>query len=371
MLIILILKQFDKEADSVESAIANAFPILPVVLTTHGVSAANNLYWPEIYTNLSIADPNNKNPFFDTPSPKVFGNVSPMDPQLFMRINDFADELLKGERSGKYSPIEYAQWIEDFAEAADKHLAAAKINLKGNQKPEFRRMAVDVAIAAGLGRFFGAKFRAGVLFGIFRQSADRNALELSVKTYQKARNFWIELTEVAKDIYKHDITVGELDVIRGHWLDRLPAIDEDIDFMKKILERTPASETAQQEIIRTAIKEALGRPERPAVACYHKQPEYFKTGESLELEISVEKTIGSILLYYRHVNQAERYKSAEMKLTGKSYRAAIPADYTDTQYPLQYYFELKDTEDAVKTAWLYPGFSGSLTNQPYFVVRRS
>ena len=37
-----------------------------------------------------------------------------MDPQLFLRINDFAEELLKGERSGKYSPIEYAQWIEDL-----------------------------------------------------------------------------------------------------------------------------------------------------------------------------------------------------------------------------------------------------------------
>ncbi len=129
-----LVKQFGAGAEAVEAALANAFTILPIVLTAHGVSAANNLYWPEIYTNLSIPDPNNKNPYFDTPSPKVFGNVSPMDPQLFMRINDFADELLKGKRSGKYSPIEYAQWIEDFAEAADKHLAIAKAKSKGKQK---------------------------------------------------------------------------------------------------------------------------------------------------------------------------------------------------------------------------------------------
>ena len=235
-----LVKQFGAGAEAIEQALANAFHILPIVLTAHGVSAANNLYWPEIYTNLSIPDPNNKNPYFDTPSPKVFGNVSPMDPQLFMRINDFADELLKGKRSGKYSPIEYAQWIEDFADAANKHLAGAKAKSKGKQKPEFRRMAVDVAIAAGLGRFFGAKFRSGVLFAIFEQSGDRTALELSLKTYQKARDFWIELANTAKDIYKHDITVGEMDVIRGHWLDRLPAIDEDIDFMGKILEQTPS-----------------------------------------------------------------------------------------------------------------------------------
>ena len=62
-----------------------------------------------------------------------------------------------------------------------------------------------------------------------------------------------------------------------------------------------------------------------------------------------------------HVNHAERYNSVEMRMTGKSYRIRIPADYTNTQYPLQYYFELKETP---AMAWLYPGFSADLTNQP-------
>ncbi|MEJ2614640.1 MAG: hypothetical protein P8Z35_06765, partial [Ignavibacteriaceae bacterium] len=362
-----LVKQFGKGVEAVELALANAFPILPVVLTSHGVSAANNLYWPEIYTNLSIADPNNKNPFFDTPSPKVFGNVSPMDPQLFLSINDFADELLKGYYSGKYTPIEYAQWIEDYAEAASEQLAIAERKSKEKQKPEFRRMAIDVAIAAGLGRFFGAKFRAGVLFGIFKQSGDRNALELSIKTYHKARNFWIELSEIARDVYKHDITVSELDVLRGHWLDRLPAIDEDIDFMRNILNETPVTTAVQKENIRLAIKKALGRPKRDYAVCKHEQPEQFTAGKPLDLEISIEKKVRAVTLYYRHVNQAERFKTIEMKQTGNSFAAAIPADYTETLYPLQYYFELSERPDNV---WLYPGLSEKLTQQPYFVIRK-
>jgi hypothetical protein len=362
-----LVKQFGAGAEEVELALINAFPILPIILTAHGVSAANNLYWPEIYTNLSIPDENNKNPFFDTPSPKVFGNVSPMDPQLFMRINDFAEEVLKGERSGKYSPIEYAQWVEDFADEASKHLEKAKTKSKGKQKSEFRRVAVDVAIAAGLGRFFGAKFRSGVLFAIFKQSGDRTALELSIKTYYKARNFWIELADIAKDIYKHDITVGELDVIRGHWLDRLPAIDGDIDFMRKIFERIPNSNISQPDNIRLAIQEAMGRPRRDSAICHHDQPKHFEVGEPLDLEISTENDIESALLYYRHVNHAERFNIIGMTLTGKTYRATIPKEYTDTQYPLQYYFELRDKPD---NAWLYPGLTARLTQQPYYVVRK-
>ncbi|MGI8635765.1 MAG: hypothetical protein ACR2KZ_10220, partial [Segetibacter sp.] len=99
-------KQFGAGASSVELALANATRILPIVLTAHGTSAGNNTYWPEIYTNHPIADANIKHPYSDSPAPKMFGNVSPLDPQLFLRINDFAAELLKGERSGKYTPIE-------------------------------------------------------------------------------------------------------------------------------------------------------------------------------------------------------------------------------------------------------------------------
>src|ERR1700682_5769264 len=39
--------------------------------------------------------------------------------------------------------------------------------------------------------------------------------------------------------------------------------------------------------------------------------------------------------------------------------------YTDSQYPLQYYFELRQGPES---AWLYPGFADNLTGQPYFVV---
>ena len=361
-------KQFGAGAEAVELALANASRILPIVLTAHGVSAANNLYWPEMYTNFSIADPNNKNPYFDTPSPKVFGNVSPMDPQLFLRINDFAEELLKGERSGKYTPIEYAQWIEDYAAAAAKHLAQAETRVEGKSRPEFRRMTVDVAMQVGLGRFFGAKFRAGVLYAIFAQSGDRTALELSIKMYQKARSHWIDLANYARDVYKPDITIGELNVIRGHWLDRLPALDEDINLMIKKLEQTQRSTVAQQDNVRSAIQEAMRRPVRFSTVCHHIQPERFKAGEPLAIELSIEKAIGLARLYYRHINHAERYVTVEMQLLGKSYRTTIPAEYTNSQYPLQYYFELKE---GPQKAWLFPGFTAELTNQPYFVVRKA
>ena len=72
------------------------------------------------------------------------------------------------------------------------------------------------------------------------------------------------------------------------------------------------------------------------------------------------------LLHYRRVNQAERWQYVTMDRKGSAYSASIPGAYTDSPYPLQYYFELKSAPDR---AWLYPGFPPDLAGQPYFVVR--
>ena len=330
----------------VEPALAAASRILPIVTTAHLPSAANNNYWPEIYTNQSLVEPS-KTEYTDTPTPKTFGNTSPLDPQLFSRINDFAGELLNGERSGKYSPIEVAQWLEDLAGAA--HPVKA------------RRVDVDVAIQAGLGRFFAAKFRAGVLYAIHQRTGDRAALEEALKSYRAARAAWAGLADRAKGVYVPDITVGELPWLRGHWLDRLPAIDADIALLEK---RLPAANAHDEPNVKAAIAEATGRPQRPSAAMRHRVPDRLPAQPAAGLELTG-PVLASARLHYRHVNQAERWQSAVMDRKGIAYVAVIPAEYTGSPYPLQYYFELKSAPDR---AWLYPGFPADLAGPPYYVV---
>ena len=363
--------QFGAGGTSVEQALAHATRILPTVMTAHATSAGNNTYWPELYTNQPIVDPTingNISHLYDTPAPKVFGNVSPLDPQLFLSINDSVKELLKGERSGKYTPIETAQWLEDYAAEADKQLARAEANATNKQSPEFRRMAIDVAMQIGLGRFFAHKFRAGVLYAIFEQTGDRSALEQSLKAYRSARTNWADLANRAKPVYKPDITVGERAFLRGHWLDRLPALDEDIAAMTKKLEQTPASESAANSPAQKAIQTALGRPQRALAAGRHTQPPSFRAGQPVAIDVSFMKKPQSVRLYYRRVDQAERFEMTAMRAEETGYRATIPAAYTNSPYPLQYYFEVTESPDV---ACLYPGFNAERTNQPYFLIRQA
>jgi hypothetical protein len=310
---------------------------------------------------MSLTDPT-KHHYSDTPAPKVFGNVSPFDPQLFSRINDYATEMLKGERTGKYSPVEVASWLEDYAGAGGTHLAAAiKV---GPKTPEFRRFTIDAGIHIGLGHFFAAKLRSGVLYGIYEQSGDRTALQEAIKQYRVAGAAWAQFALPLRTVYKADVTYGEQKFLRGHWADRLPAIEEDIASLEKRLDQARAGEPSDR--VRLAIREALGRPRRPSVVCRHTPPRLYKPGQPLEIELSAEKAV-TVKLLYRHVNQAENYVTVEMQSRDNRHKAVIPADYTQTEYPLQYYFELHEGE----AAWLHPGLGEQRANLPYFVVRQA
>ena len=359
-------KQFGRGAKDAELGLASASRILPIITTVHAPNGGNNGYWPEMYRNQSLIDPRQSTRYGDTPAPRVFGNVSPFDPQLFYRINDFADEVLKETQSCKYTPVEVAQWLEDLATTAEERLAAADKLVKNKTTPEYRRLAVDLKIMIGLGRFFGAKFRAGVLYRIHEQAGDQAALEACIKCYQQARDVWAKLSDAA-GVYMNDVTVGDMDILHGHWRDRLPDIDQDIAALEKKLAQADRK-TASQPRVKALIKEVTSRPQRPSPAARHTQPTVFHAGQPLDLELKLGKSAQTVRLFYRHVNQAERFQVIEMERKGDSYHSVIPAAYTDSEYALQYYFEI---QHAPTSSSLYPGFASDLANQPYLVVKRS
>jgi hypothetical protein len=202
-----------------------------------------------------------------------------------------------------------------------------------------------------------------VLYRIHEKSHDRASLEACLQQYRAARAAWAELANRAKGIYVPDITVGENPQLRGHWLDRLPAMDADIAAIALKLESATAGTSEPKAA--AAVREALGRPQPRALDCKHAQPARFRKGQPMELSLAVDGKPSSVLLYYRHVNQAERFAHLGMEASAGGYRASIPAAYTESPYPLEYYFEVKFES----RAYLYPGLGPQRTDQPYFVLR--
>jgi hypothetical protein len=332
-----------------------------------------------MYFNMAIVDAKRPHPFSDTPSPKRFGTVSPLDPEFFLSCDEFADDLLKGERSGKYSPLWVAAQLEDNAENAAAHLRKAKSKARDLRSAEFRRLAVDVTIQAGLGRFFAAKFRAGVLYAIYLRNGHRAALEEALRAYRAAHTAWADLANAAKNVYRDDVTFGPEYFQRGHWLDRLPALEADIADMEKLLNPpTPAEATAAadrrvvEETMRTVLSQAK-LDQHPPLAGFHIPPASFRRGRQLAIvarvpEVSNLHSISGVNLRHRRVNQAEAWQMVQMMKSAGEYHATIAAEFTDSPFPLQYHFQIRTRAG---DAWLYPGLERRWNGQPYYVVRQA
>ncbi|MBS1858708.1 MAG: hypothetical protein JST11_25280 [Acidobacteria bacterium] len=314
-------------ATPAEKALASASRILPLITSAHGASAANNNYWPEMYWNMSLVDPKAKHPYGDSPQPRVFGTVSPFDPEMFASVVEYVE----GKSGVKYTPLEVAEWLERLADAA----------LAGEAP---RASAIDIRITAGIGQFFAAKFRAAVAY----QQGD---VDGAIAQYRKAREAWARLANTAKGVYRPDVTFGYDYQLRGHWLDRLAGIDEDIARLEKLSARPPR------------VTPPAGH--RAAWQCRHTPPAGFRAGAPVQVTLTVAGA--SPVLRYRHVNQVERFAAMPMTGADGSFQATIPGEFTKSPYPLQYYFELRGGDGF----GMYPGLGERLADQPYFVIRQA
>ena len=368
--------------NAAERALASASRILPLITSAHLPSAANNNFWAEMPANMSIVDASHPDPYTDTPNPKRFGGVSPLDPQLFYRVEDYADDLLKGTVSGKYTPVEVAQWLKQLgfdavyslhplADVARRQI----LRLAGESDPEpaWSRLELDVMIQAGLGGYFERKYRAAVLFALFERTGSPVALSSATTCYYQARASWDWLTDMTKKTYVTDMTYGDGWFQRGNWGDRLVAIDRDIAAMEQ-KKSTPAPQLTMPGIppekLAALVASVLADPpERPAPGVTHTAPAAFHRREPVALTLAPlpgPPLLKAALLHYRHANQAEPWLSLPMTADAGGFRATIPADYADSHFALTYYFELTHTTG---TPTLYPGLAPTLDNQPYFLLR--
>jgi hypothetical protein len=357
-------KDFGKAALDIENALAQVTRVLPLFYMAHAVSANCEIYLPEIYQNSFMTG--DRNWPYDTQAPKTFGTISPIDPQLFQSPNECAEALIQDINTGKYSPIEVAGWLENIAASASASISNAEKTLANNsEKPSFRRIEEDVLILIGLARFFAAKLRSGVLWQIYMLSGNLDTGNKAVELYADGRNVWAKMAERAKTIYKLKLSFGP----QGHWIDRIPSFDEDISDMKNLL-KTPIKPTTvvKEDLVKKAISITLAEVRRPKVEGFHENKDNYEAGKPHPIEIKITNKCKRVELYYRQVNQSKRWQTNELEFDGGSFKGEIPANYTSSRFPLQYYFKIEmDSNEKV----LFPAFNESLSNVPYYVLRKT
>lgn len=364
----LLQAECGNAAEDCEAALASASRILPLVTVAHGPSASNNYYWPEIYTNLPLAPGGGTRPYgHDMSGGSRFGEAPTFDSQLFCNPKDFAADIYEGTLPPKFTPLDVADWLEGEVE----HCEAALLRLKssaGFETAAVQRIAIDAQIAAGLGRFFAEKFRAAVALELYLLTSSPALLEQAISKCRRSVIAWRTIAAVARDTYYDDLTYGPQAWLRGSWQARLPEVENDLLSLEALkIEAGYRRNDPPANAKKTLDLLANIRPTRSAPWTGNTQTE-FMPGVPLvislkELEGAAEATVA--VLHYRHVNQAERWRSIEMRRNMDQWEATIPAGYTGSPFHIQYYVSVTD---AANRLHLTPGFSGGLASQPYLIA---
>jgi hypothetical protein len=298
--------------------------------------------------------------------PKRFGAVSPLDPQLFASADDFARELAEGTPSGRYAPPEIAARLDRLADDAAARLKEALARAPDPRSPDLRRVVADTTAQVELGRFFAEKLRAACLYALFERTRDQRLLASAVERYGRACRVWTRVAGATRGVYVDDVTYGPEWYQRGHWADRRAALERDRAAMASLGAGDPAA-GADGERSRAWERAVLEPAERFRPGVRHAVPPSFERARPLAIEL-VAPGVDAVRLRYRHTNQAEPWQSESMAREGGGWRGIIRSGYTDSAFPLQYYFELVRARPATVVLW--PGFEASWTNTPYWVVRQ-
>src|SRR5690606_32029035 len=128
-------------------------------------------------------------------------------------IDDFVQEIVTGQRTGRYSPLRVAEWLDRRADAAERHLAEATALVNDDSDPAWRRLSTDVLIAIAVGRFWASKLRAGVGYSLYTATKDTARLQEGVNAYRLARASWQRAAEYGR-VYRDDLTFGEHPYLR-------------------------------------------------------------------------------------------------------------------------------------------------------------
>ena len=353
-------KTYGDAAEHLEIALANSSRILPLVTTAWLPSASNHSLWVEMYTPTSILPVVGKPLYGDSPVPHNVSAFSPLDPQLFVSIDSYAQILVSNAIDPHYHPLEVAQWIDEMVTQSSSALTKAKKSTAGRMSsPAFRRAEEDILILNGLGRYFASLFRAALCYSLFQKTGDKQIAAESLKFYRSALESWRAMSVEAKAVYVNDVSYGSTPNRRGHWMDRVPKIEKDV----AALEQYFATANVANIGINVAGLIATPRP-RARFTASHTPAQAFHPGGDLTLKLEVNEPITEAFLWYRHVTQAERWLSKPMERSAQVFAATIPGAYTQSPFPLQYYFELRSQTSAT----FYPPLNVTLSNQPYFAV---
>lgn len=185
-------KRYGKEAaPDLLNAMKWASKIVPDAYTSHCFGPDHRNHAPELEWGGTVKD---------------WANGQPLDTQNIQTPREYADRLIRGDYSGKATPLAMAAYLQEEAEQTRQYVQSALENVK-NPTPEFNDLVTELTMLSYLGDYYSHKLTAAALFALMEASrdieggeyagADRIREELAL-----AHEAWNKLAAIGDEHYK-------------------------------------------------------------------------------------------------------------------------------------------------------------------------
>lgn len=354
---------FGKERGRIlEQALAEASKIIPMITTVHMPVHPSLRYWTEMSTGFALFDENNTYTpeKYDFQENITYGSTEPSDHGLFYGIEEYVSDCVKGTMAGKYTPVQYADWLLALADSVEEKAGQAQAVSGKAEDAEYRALMVDLAMLCDMARYHAYKIRAALELARWKQDQDTAHLKACEVLFKKAIGYWEFLSEKGDKAYYHDLNFSSAGTKtrRGTWRNLKKELEADLNTIEQLLESSGA-----------ANMQAGKEEKEKELFLYSCFPEEVKAGSDISIRVG-KSGVGAWgdtpVLHYRHVNQTEGlFLTVEMKEAGEEYEAVIPGDYVTADWDLMVYITVQKRDGVCS---MYPGIYNPVYPYPYHVI---
>lgn len=359
-------KRFGKKQGVLfQQALVSASRIVPLITTVHMPVHPSLRYWTELNTGWALFAENNLNKMttYDFYKSITYGSSEPSDHGLFYGIDEYAHDVYADQKAqGKYTPLQYAAWLEDLA--AETARLTAGLLAEGGQQEEIRAACLDMEMVSHLGMYHAQKIRSAYALACFRETGDASFLPSCHAFLAQAIGSWQALADLGKREYYHDLDFSSAGSTtrRGTWGDLTKELERDLQSVLALLAENGIAASANEA-------PAHKMPPCKAVEIAADFPEKAQAGQAVVICAAIaglKVCPEAPVLHYRQVNQlAGEFQTVRMEKAGEEYCAKIPVDQVTGSWDLMAYVTLQQPGQACA---MCPGISHPKYPFPYAVI---
>ena len=355
-------RRFGREqGKQLEEALAVSSRIVPLITTVHMPVHPSLRYWTELNTGWALFAENNLNEMesWDFYDEITYGSSEPSDHGLFYGIDEYAHDTCTARRAqGKYTPQQYASWLEEMGEDVLRRVEA----LQGGSLPaEAKAACIDMEMTAYLALYHARKIRCAYALACWRETGDRRCLAACRAQGQAAMAEWKALAALGDREYYHDLDFSSAGSVtrRGTWSDLTVEMERDLESIDALIAQAGAEGGEMPP----------PGPEAAPAAIDADFPRQAKAGQPLVITAAAAGPMGpgtAPVLHYRDVNQAAgEFRTLAMEGRGGAYTAVIPAEEVTADFDLMAYITVQEPGGACT---LFPGVWHPRYPYPYAVI---